>query len=107
MSTTTTVIRDNATDQPDPLVLTTKFDSNHEYDAESSRMNWADITATVFLASGNSAMSLDFGIFGNPDGPDLAEDYEKEIRALDRLADALQKARVHLMTEYGSLKEGS
>lgn len=108
MSTNVEVIRQYGS----PLVVTTKFDSNHEYAADShgddnqTVMVYADITASIFVSEGNNAIALDFGIDGDPEG-DLTERYNEEIYAIDALIARLQAARVHLMSEYGSIKAGA
>ena len=108
MSTNVSVIRNYGS----PLVVTTKFDSNHEYDVdgegEDSRtvMVYADITTSVYISQGNSALELNFGVDGDPDD-DLEERYNEEIAAIDALVASLQQARVHLMQEFGSIKAGA
>lgn len=100
MTTTPNVIRDGI----DPLVVTTKFDVDHEHDGESGVITHADITAALYIQHGDSAIKLDFGIFGDPNADYLTEEYEQEIAAIDALRAHLQEVRLHLMSEFGAIK---
>lgn len=100
MTTTPNVIRDSV----DPLIVTTKFDVDHEHDAETGAIQFADITAALYIQHGDSSIKLDFGVFGNTSAEYLEKEYESEVAAIDALIGHLQDARVFLMQEYGAVK---
>ena len=103
-ATTPSVIRDSTSISIDPLVVTTKFDVDHGYDGEGGEavLAYVDITAALYLSHGDSALKLDFGVFGDPHTHNLEKDYEAEIAALDALANHIRDIRVFLMSEYGA-----
>lgn len=107
MTTSTRVIRDDISTESDPTVLTTKFDSDHEFDASTLRMNFADITASVYLACGDNSIRLDFGLFGSPDDERLERDFAKQIQALAAIREALNEAEEHITREFASARSGA
>lgn len=103
MSTTTpTVIRDGI----DPMIVTTKFDVDHEYDGTTEQpvLAHVDITAALYVQHGDSAIKLDFGVFGDPNAEYLETEYEAEIAAIDALMQHLLDTRVFLMESYGQAR---
>ncbi len=100
MTTTPTVIRDGI----DPMIVTTKFDVDHEYDAETTDVTFVDITAKMYVQHGDSAIGLDFGVFGNVVDDYLEKEYQQEVNAIDALIMHLQQAKNYLMEAYAEIK---
>lgn len=102
MTTTPSVIRDDV----DPLVVTTKFDVNHEYDGEADKpvLTHVDITAALYVHHGDSAIKLDFGVFGDPDADYLRVEFVQQLLAIDALVDRLVEVRNYLVDEHKAIR---